>query len=76
MGHLRGSYGFVGDAMTDRPDFNHTEQQEYEEWINDPVAQAEYQKWRIQDELRRAGLPDPMSASFVEAFTNFFKDSK
>lgn len=71
-----------GDALMSkpifdsRPDFNPTEQQEYEEWVNDPVAQDEYSKWRIQDELRRAGLPDPMSASFHEAITNFFKDSK
>jgi hypothetical protein len=33
--------------------------QEYEEWINDPVAQAEYAQWKIQDEQRRAQLPDP-----------------
>ena len=62
--------------MNERPDFNHTERQEYDEWISDPVAQAEYQKWKLRDELRRAGLPDPMSASFTEAFTNFFKDCK
>jgi hypothetical protein len=24
---------------------------DYQEWINDPVAQAEYQLWRIQEEL-------------------------
>ena len=58
------------------PDFNHTEQQEYEEWINDPVAQAEYQEWRLRDELRRAGLPDPLSPSFTEAFNKIFKDQK
>ena len=26
---------------------------DYEEWINDPVAQAEYQLWRIQEELNQ-----------------------
>lgn len=26
---------------------------EYEEWINDPVAQAEYQLWRTQEEINR-----------------------
>lgn len=62
--------------MSDAPDFNHTEQQEYEEWANDPEAQKEYQKWKLQDELRRAGLPDPMSPSFHEAIKNFFKEQK
>lgn len=57
-------------------DHNHTEQQEYEEWINDPAAQAEYQQWKLRDELRRAGLPDPLSPAFNEAIQNFFKDHK
>ena len=26
---------------------------DYQEWINDPVAQAEYQLWRIQEELNQ-----------------------
>jgi hypothetical protein len=26
---------------------------DYEEWINDPVAQAEYQLWRIQEEINQ-----------------------
>ena len=34
-------------------------QQEYEEWKNDPVAQAEYQQWKLQDELKRSKLLDP-----------------
>lgn len=41
-------------------------QQEYEEWKNDPVAQAEYQQWRIQDELKRSKLPDPFEINGVE----------
>jgi hypothetical protein len=26
---------------------------DYEEWINDPQAQAEYQLWRTQEELNQ-----------------------
>ena len=26
---------------------------DYQEWINDPVAQAEYQLWRIQEEINQ-----------------------
>jgi hypothetical protein len=36
-----------------------TFQQEYEEWLNDPLAQAEYQQWR-QDQIRNQ-LPDPFT---------------
>jgi hypothetical protein len=49
--------------------------EEYEEWLNDPVAQAEHQKWRIQDELKRAKLPDPFTTDtdvFLKAFHEIF----
>ena len=26
---------------------------DYQEWINDPQAQAEYQLWRIQEEINQ-----------------------
>ena len=38
------------------------EQQEYEQWKSDPVAQKEYQQWLKQDEARRAKLPDPFTS--------------
>ena len=34
--------------------------EEYEEWLNDPQAQKEYQEWCLKDEQRRAALPDPL----------------
>jgi hypothetical protein len=33
--------------------------EEYLEWLADPVAQAEYRQWLVEDEKRRAALPDP-----------------
>lgn len=48
---------------------------EYEEWKADPQAQAEYQKWSIQDEINRAKLPDPFTTdpeSFAKAFNQIF----
>ncbi len=38
-----------------------TFQQEYEEWLNDPLAQAEYQQWRTQQDQIRNQLPDPFT---------------
>lgn len=37
-----------------------TLEEQYLEWINDPVAQAEYRQWLVEDEKRRATLPDPL----------------
>jgi hypothetical protein len=51
------------------------QQEEYEQWLNDPQAQAEYQKWRIQDELKRAKLPDPFTTDtdvFMKSFNEIF----
>jgi hypothetical protein len=51
------------------------QQEEYEQWLNDPVAQDEHQKWRIQDELKRSKLPDPFTTdteTFAKAFQNIF----
>jgi hypothetical protein len=48
---------------------------EHKEWLNDPVAQDEYQKWRTQDELKRSKLPDPFTTDtekFAKAFQNIF----
>ena len=50
-------------------------QQQYEEWKADPKAQAEYDKWRIEDELKRAKLPDPFTTdpqAFAKAFNQIF----
>jgi hypothetical protein len=49
--------------------------EEYKQWLNDPQAQAEYEKWRIQDELKRAKLPDPFTTdtdAFSKAFNEIF----
>ena len=49
--------------------------EEQEQWFNDPVAQAEYKKWRIQDELKRSKLPDPFTTdneNFAKAFKEIF----
>ena len=39
---------------------NSLEQEEYEEWKNDPLAQQEYQQWLKKDAQRRLNLPDPL----------------
>ena len=52
-----------------------TSQQEHEDWKNDPKAQQEYEKWRIEDELKRSKLPDPFNTSaqqFAKAFNEIF----
>lgn len=49
--------------------------EEYEQWINDPVAQAEYEEWRAKDELKRSKLPDPFTVdteTFSKAFHEIF----
>ena len=51
--------------------YDHTEQQSFEEWINDPIAQAEYKRWKLVTELQRAGLPDPHSPTFADAVREF-----
>lgn len=43
--------------------------EEYQQWLNDPQAQKEYQMWCLRDEQRRAALPDPLQG-------NFFGESK
>ena len=45
--------------------------QEYEEWKNDPAAQAEYDKWKAMYELKREQLPDPFLTD-VETFNKAF----
>lgn len=52
-----------------------TTQQEYEDWKNDPKAQEEYKKWRIEDEIKRSKLPDPFNTDtnqFAQAFNQIF----
>ena len=56
--------------------YDHTEQQSFEEWINDPIAQAEYKRWKLVTELQRAGLPDPHSPTFADAVREFLKESQ
>lgn len=49
--------------------------EEYEQWLNDPQAQAEWQEWRIKDELKRSKLPDPFTTdtnAFLKAFNEIF----
>lgn len=49
--------------------------EEYEQWLNNPKEQAEYEKWRIEDDLKRAKLPDPFTTdieSFAKAFREIF----
>lgn len=49
--------------------------EEYEQWLNDPQAQSEWQEWRIKDELKRAKLPDPFTTdtnAFLKAFNEIF----
>ena len=51
--------------------------EEYMEWVNDPVAQAEYQKWRTENETKRAKLPDPFTTDsnvFLKSFNEIFGD--
>jgi hypothetical protein len=53
------------------------EEQEYEQWLNDPVAQAEYQQWRADQDQKRAQLPDPFTTdpqSFLNQFNRIFKN--
>jgi hypothetical protein len=47
--------------------------EEYKEWLGDPVAQDEYQKWRTQDELNRSKLPEPFTTD-TETFAKAFKE--
>jgi len=35
--------------------------QEYYEWLEDPVAQHEYRKFLLDDEMKRSQLPDPFT---------------
>lgn len=51
-----------------------TLQEEYDEWKNDPKAQAEYQQWRAQDDLKRSQLPDPFTTD-PQLFQSFLKDN-
>lgn len=54
-----------------------TFQEEYEEWMNDPQAQAEYQQWRADQDQKRAQLPDPFTTdpqSFLNQFNLIFKN--
>ena len=54
-------------------EYNHTEQQEWEEWINDPAAQLEYKRWKLITELKNAGLPDPFSPNFTNEVRNLLR---
>ena len=54
-----------------------TRKEEYEEWMNDPQAQAEYQQWRAQEDLKRSQLPDPFTTdpqSFLKQFNLILKN--
>ena len=35
--------------------------QEYYEWLEDPIAQHEYRKFLFEDEMKRSQLPDPFT---------------
>jgi len=53
--------------------------EEHEEWLNDTQAQEEYRKWKIEDEMKRARLPDPFTTepdAFLKAFHEIFGAKK
>jgi hypothetical protein len=44
--------------------------QEYYEWLQDPVAQQEYRKFLLEDEMKRSRLPDPFTTDPQDFLTN------
>ena len=54
-------------------------EKEYNDWKNDPVAQAEYTNFLEKDLLKRLQLPDPFTTNpeqFTRKFFEIFGENK
>ena len=53
----------------------HSLEEEHQQWLSDPKAQAEYQQWLRKESQRRKQLPDPLE-SLESNFNQIFGESK
>ena len=58
-----------------KPLVMHSLEEEHQQWLNDPQAQAEYQQWRRKENQRRKQLPDPLE-SLESKFNQIFGEIK